>query len=50
MGNYEEGQYSVGILPGGVLQYLSYTGTCLPSGYGFSTVRSYFRKIFINRV
>ena len=25
---------------GGVLPYLSYTGTCRPSGYGFSTVRS----------
>ena len=25
---------------GGVLPYLSYTGTCRPSGYGFLTVRS----------
>ena len=25
---------------GDLLQYLSYTGTCRPSGYGFSTVRS----------
>ena len=25
---------------GGVLPYISYTGTCRPSGYGFSTVRS----------
>ena len=27
-------------LPEGVLPYISYTGTCRPSGYGFSTVRS----------
>ena len=26
--------------PGGTLPYISYTGTCRPSGYGFLTVRS----------
>ena len=39
-GNGAKRNLFVSIASRGVLPYLSYTGTCRPSGYGFSTVRS----------